>query len=102
MNNKRKIAFLALGLLLPCLLFAQSLSLKLDQVTVKQAINELKEKSGYAFLYVASDLDTGKIVSVDAQDLTTAINQILAGQNLSYEIQDKSIVISKKQPTSQK
>ena len=102
MSIKRKIAFLALGLLLPCLLFAQSLSLKLDKVTVKQAINELKEKSGYSFLYVASDVDTGKVVSVDAQDLATAINQILAGQNLSYEIQDKTIVISKKQPASQR
>lgn len=96
MNIKKTIGLLACALLLPCTLFAQSLTLKKDNVTVKQAIAALKETSGYSFVYVANDLDTGRIVSVDAHDLHTAIRQILAGQDVPYEVQGKNIVILKK------
>ena len=95
MKIKFKLGLLALKLLLPCVLFAQSLNLKMDQVTVKQAINQLKELSDYSFVYVANDLDTGKIISVDARDIRTAVQQILAGQEVAYEIQGKSIVVFK-------
>ena len=88
---------LALGGMLLCLqLSAQSVSLSLDNVTVKEAITQLKEKYGYSFMYAANDIDTHKIVSVHATELKDVVNQILKGQDLSWEIHKKSIVISKK------
>lgn len=74
---------------------AQALSIKMDNVTVKQAITELEGKSGYSFVFVANDLDTQKRVNVNAQNLKAAVEQIIAGQDLRYEIQGKNIVISK-------
>lgn len=67
MKNKRK-AILLVGALL-CLnlnIFSQNIPLKMNKVSVKKAMTELKEKSGYSFVYIAGDLDTKKIVDIDA------------------------------------
>ncbi|MGV8827784.1 MAG: TonB-dependent receptor [Breznakibacter sp.] len=96
MNNRKKVTIVAMILL--CLnfsLFSQSISLKMTGVTVKKAMTELKDKTGYSFIYVADDMDTKKVVSVEANDLNTAIDQILRGQNVNYEIKGKNIVLSK-------
>ena len=99
MKKTTKSVLLILGgLLLSISLTAQSVSLNLVNVTVKKAITELKEKSGYSFVYVSKDIDTQKVISVKADDLVSAVNQILKGQDLTYEIQGKNIIISKKQP----
>ena len=50
MKNKRK-AILLVGALL-CLnlnIFSQNIPLKMNKVSVKKAMTELKEKSGYSF-----------------------------------------------------
>lgn len=46
-------------------------------------------------MYIAGDLDTDRTVSVDANQLKDAVAQILKGQNVSYEIQGKNIVVKK-------
>lgn len=48
-------------------------------------------------MYIAGDLDTKKIVDIDAEQLQEVIEQILEGQNVSYEIKDKNIIIRKKE-----
>ena len=76
--------------------WAQSLQLKLNNVTVKKAMTELKQKSGYSFVFEASDVDTGKKVSVNAENAKDAIDQILQGQDVTYEIQGKNIIVKRK------
>lgn len=101
MNYKKK-TMLMVGALL-CLnfkIYAQSISLKMNNVPVKKAITELQVKSGYSFVYIANDIDTDKTVSVNAIQLNEAIAQILQGQNVSYEIQGKNIIVKRKTPTS--
>lgn len=96
MNNRKKAILVAMALL--CLNFgaiAQTVSLKMKNVSVKEAMTQLKNKSGYSFVYEAGDLDTKKIVNVDATQLPEAVEQILAGQNVSFEVKDKNIVVSK-------
>lgn len=95
--NYRKKAMLMAGALL-CLnlsVYSQSISLKMNNVPVKKAITELQTKSGYSFVYIAGDLDTDRTVSVDASQLKDAVAQILKGQNVSYEIQGKNIIVKK-------
>ena len=95
--NYRKKAILVVGAFL-CLNFgayAQSISLKMNNVSVKKAMTELQEKSGYSFVYIKGDIDTGRAVSIDADQLDEAVSQILKGQNVSYEIQGKNIIIKK-------
>lgn len=95
--NYRKKAMLMAGALL-CLnlsIYSQSISLKMNNVSVKKAMTELQAKSGYSFVYIAGDVDTNRTVSVNANELKDAVAQILKGQNVSYEIQGKNIVVKK-------
>ena len=95
--NYRKKAMLMAGALL-CLnlsIYSQSISLKMSNVSVKKAMTELQTKSGYSFVYIAGDVDTDRTVSINASQLRDAVAQILKGQNVSYEIQGKNIVIKK-------
>lgn len=93
-----KKALVLMGLLLSlCVtVSAQSLNLRLNQVTVKQAITQLNAASGYSFVYSSDDLDTGRTVNVNATTLKAAVDQILAGQDVSYEIEGKNIVVHRK------
>lgn len=76
-------------------MYSQSISLKMSNVSVKKAMTELQTKSGYSFVYIAGDVDTDRTVSINASQLKDAVAQILKGQNVSYEIQGKNIVIKK-------
>ena len=96
MNIKRK--GLTVGALLLCMnlsTFAQSVKLNLKGVSVERAMTELREKSGYSFVFAAADVNTHKVINVNAKDLKQAIGQILDGQNLSYQIKGKNIVVAK-------
>lgn len=78
--------------------YSQDISLSMSDVTVKEAIEELKRNSGYSFVFSSRDVDTKQRVSISAKDATIeeVVKQILKGQsNLSYEIQGKRIIISK-------
>lgn len=95
MNYKKKMLVLVMMLTLGITAWAQSLQIRLNNVTVKKAMTELKQKSGYSFVYEASDVDTNKKVNIDAKDLKQAIGQILVGQNLNYEIKGKNVIVRK-------
>jgi hypothetical protein len=79
---------------------AQGITLNLSNVTVRNAFEALKREYKYLFVYESNDVNTRKIVSVNAQDQSpdAVLNQILAGQDVTYEINDKSIVIRKSAP----
>lgn len=101
MNIKRK--GLTVGALLLCMnlsTFAQSVKLNLKGVSVERAMTELREKSGYSFVFAAADVNTQKVINVNAKDLKQAIGQILDGQNVSYQIRGKNIVVAKGGKTS--
>lgn len=102
MNYRKKAMLLIVALCsLNLSIRAQALSLNIQNVTVKKAMTELQAQSGYSFVYITDDLDTGKKVSVNATQIEDAIKQILTGQQVSYEIQGKNIII-KKIPSEQK
>lgn len=74
--------------------FSQGITLKNSNVTVKEAMEQLKKSSGYSFVFSSVDVNTKKHVSVSLEDavIEEAVQQILQGQNgLSYEIQGKKI-----------
>lgn len=78
-------------------MLAQAVSLKMNNVSVKEAMTQLKNKSGYSFVYKVGDLDTKKTVNVKAEQLNEAIDQILYGQNVIYEVKGKNIIVQKRQ-----
>ncbi len=99
MNNYRKALFVASALL--CMnapMSAQQVTLKISNATVKQAINQLKQQTGYSFVFSSTDINTQKTVSVSAtnEDLSSVVEQILKGQKgIDYKIEGKNIIITK-------
>lgn len=96
MNSIKKAIFVAgVCCCFNGMVYAQSIDLKISDVTVKQAMDELKDKSGYSFVFSSSDLDTRKkvSVSVDNKAIGEAVRQILNGQNVTYEIKGKNIIV---------
>lgn len=78
--------------------FSQDISLKNKNITVKEAMEQLKIASGYSFVFSSMDVDTSKRISISLKDATVdeAVKQILKGQkNVDYEILGKKIVIKK-------
>jgi len=79
-------------------MFSQNITLHVKEVSVKTAMETLKEKNGYSFVFESKDVDTKKIISVALQNkpIDDVVKQILQGQDLSYEIKGKNIIIKKK------
>lgn len=79
---------------------AQKVRLKLHSATVAQAMTALRQQTGYSFVFNADAISTSKKVNVHANSLSQAIDQILSGSNLDYEIHDKNIILRKKEATA--
>ena len=78
--------------------FSQDISLKARNITVKEAMEQLKVTSGYSFVFSSMDVDTSKRISLSLKGATVdeAVLQILKGQeNVDYEIQGKKIIIKR-------
>lgn len=76
--------------------FAQRVTLRMSNVPIKTAMNELTKRSGYAFVFSSGDINTKINVSVaaDNSDLDTVVRQILKGQkNLKWKIEGNNIII---------
>lgn len=81
--------------------FAQKVSLSKKDVTLVEVFSQIKAQTGYDFLFNASTLKDAKKVTIDVKnmELKDALNQIFEGQALTYSIEHKSVVVSKKAPS---
>ena len=101
MNNYRKAILVASAVL--CLsgtAQAQKVTLQASNVTVKQAMNQLRQQTGYTFVFSSADINTKRQVSVQADntDLAAVVEQILSGQHgIDYRIDGKNIILKKAQ-----
>ena len=96
MDGSKKVICMAMAFC--CLsgtVFAQKVTLTMSNVTVKQAMDKLKNTSGYSFVFSTNDINTNKKISIDAKnkDVSNVVGQILQGQNLDFEIQGKNIIV---------
>lgn len=75
---------------------AQKVSLTLRNVTVQQAILALQNQ-GYSISVKTDDVDLKKVISVDArnQDLSAVAAQIFEGQEVSFSVDGKVLVVTK-------
>lgn len=97
-NFSKAILVASAALCLNLSAFSQNVSFSVQNVTVKEAMEQLKKTSGYSFVFSSSDVDTSKKVSVSGQNssIQDIIQQILQGQNgLDYEIQGKKIIVKR-------
>lgn len=92
-----KICSICFALLFFQQMQAQNISIKLNNVTVKEAIESLYEKNSYSVVMNSTEIDVNKEISVNAKDLPIEqiLDQIFVGQNVNYKINGRSIVVSK-------
>lgn len=81
--------------------FAQKISLTKRNITLQNLFKEIKQQSGYNFLYTSTELKDTKPVSIDVYDaeLKTVLDFVFKGQSLTYSIDQNTIVIKKKATT---
>ena len=93
-----KMTLILLTGLLSAVAFAQ-VSVTIERLPLKEALEEVEKQSGYSFFYSSLLPDQDAKVSVKAKDATIeyVMDTILEGLNISYEIKpDFQIVLSEK------
>lgn len=77
--------------------FGQTVSLNVKNASLEKVFLAIKVQTGYGFAYTANALEGSKPVTVSFQNkpLSDALDICLTGQNLTFEIVEKVIVISK-------
>ena len=100
-----RMAILVLPLILlftpitgPLNLNAQNGKQLYHSMTVKEALEQLKVRTGYSIWFNVQDVNLNKKVTVDFknEDVRVLLNEILEGQPLTYGIKDKVIQIRRK------
>lgn len=78
-------------------IWGQQVTLNLHGVTVKHAMHQFKQATGYSFIYFSTDVDVRRKINVIAKhaDITEAVEQILKGQNVVFQIKGKSIIVQR-------
>lgn len=94
--NKRLLAALSLASCMSLSSYAVKVTFKMHNVTVMQAMSQLKKNTGYSFVFCANSVDITKKISVSGRnvELSEVVDQILKGQNVSYQIDGKQIIVS--------
>ncbi|OKS87013.1 SusC/RagA family TonB-linked outer membrane protein [Mucilaginibacter polytrichastri] len=79
--------------------YAQKVSLAAKAVPLTNVFEQIRAQTGYDFLFTASTLKGAAPVSVDVKDaeLKDALKEIFKGQQLEYKIENKSVIVSKKE-----
>lgn len=79
--------------------FSQTVTLSRRKTSLKQVFKEIKKQTGYFFFYKGQLLQDKPDVMVEFNNvpLVDALNASLKDQNLSYNIVNKTIVISRKE-----
>lgn len=70
--------------------------------TVSAALNYVKSKLGYSIWYNVNDVNINHKVTVvyaKGKSISSILNEILAGQDLEYQIKGKAIIIKRKDAT---
>lgn len=81
----------------------QTVTFNVSNVSVQKAMSKFHRQTGYSFVFASNDVDMNRIVSVHGNraSLSNVINQIFDGQNVSYTVEGKKIVV-KPQPQQEK
>lgn len=82
--------------------FAQKVTIKMQQSSIKKIITELGKQSGYDFVYDAKVLAKASPISIDVVNatLTEALDRCFKGQPIQYKIEGKGVIISENTRTA--
>lgn len=83
--------------------WAQKVSLNFRNTKVETVLSSIKKQTGMEVVFSDQILNVNRMVSirVTGVELTTALNKLLAGTNVSYEIRNNRIYFVEKKETQQ-
>ena len=75
----------------------QKVSIKMENVRMKQVMNEIERQTKFLF-GINDDVDVDKLVTVNVtnQSLEAALDQMVKGTDITYQISSSNIILSKK------
>src|SRR5690606_9833639 len=79
--------------------YAQKITLFQKNISLAKVFNEIRDQSGYLFLYNDKQLGNGKKVTIEAKDasIEEILKQSFKDQLLTYTIIEKTIVVMPKE-----
>lgn len=84
--------------------YAQNVSITVNNTSLEKVLQQIKEQTGYDFLYNSNDLDLAEKVDLNFSNapLKTVLDACFADQPLAYHIDNKAILLlPKKEPGSE-
>ena len=81
--------------------FSQNISFTGRNVSLEKVFSEFEKQSGYFFLYKYKEVQGAEPISLDIKNvpLQQAIKQAFGSQPFTFSIEDKTIIVSKKEST---
>lgn len=81
--------------------FAQNITLKKNNITLEEVLKELRSQSGYDFFFERSQVATVKKLNLSISNLPLpeALDVVFDELPFNYSIEDKTVVVYKKQPS---
>ena len=94
------LAIVFCSLMTPLSLSAQKINLSMKNVTVQEAINALNQSENYSIILNADEVNLGNRITILARNATIneVLDQVFAGQDVSYVIDGNRISVTRKQP----
>src|SRR5690606_17480710 len=82
--------------------FAQGINLNVKNKSIHYIVAELHKQTGYDFLFTSENINTTKILSLTIQNKTLeeAIDLIFDGMSVTYEINNKTVLLKGNKTTS--
>lgn len=82
--------------------FGQTLTLKQNNVTITKVFFEIRKQTGYDVLIENTNFKTTQRINANFSNtpLTEVMKEIVLGRDLTYTIEDKTVVIKSKETTS--
>ncbi|MDR2947717.1 MAG: SusC/RagA family TonB-linked outer membrane protein [Prevotella sp.] len=96
-------AFLVIFMCSTITMSAQRVTMNLQQVKLEKVLSTIAEQTGYTFAYSQPVVNIDKIVSIEVTDteLPQVLQKVFSGTNISYEINNKKILLSEKKEGDQ-
>jgi TonB-linked SusC/RagA family outer membrane protein len=78
--------------------YAQKISLSDKNAPIDKVFEQIRAQCGYDFLITRAMINEANLVTIQVknEDLTIVLKKIFEGQSLQYTIEDKSVIVSKK------
>ena len=77
--------------------YGQKISLKLENSSLKEVLNEIQKQTGYDFLYNSSEINTNQKISLDVKDveLDELFSNTLRKEGLAFELDKNTVLVTR-------